>query len=387
MHSFTFHNPTKIYFGKQAIQHLPEELKKVGTNILFVYGGGSIKSNGIYEEVVKIGQQAGKNLVELAGVMPNPRTEKVYEGIQLCKEYAIDFILAVGGGSVIDCAKAIAVGAKTEKDFWETFYVKQEQAKEALPLGTVLTLSATGTEMNPHTVISHRATHTKHGYSSDLLFPVFSVLDPTYTYSLPADQTAYGAVDILAHVFEQYFSLPDEDNVSDNLSEAVMRSVIDSVEVAIREPQNYSARSNLMRASTMALNTLIGMGKEQDWSSHAIEHALSGLYDIPHGAGLAIVFPAWMKYVYKAGLKKFVRYAKNIWWIGMEGGTDEAIALEGIELTKQFFKKIWAPVSLSEVGIPEGDIGKIASLRDWGDGGSYKVITEEDVKEILRMAV
>jgi alcohol dehydrogenase YqhD (iron-dependent ADH family) len=289
---------------------------------------------------VNLCTEAGKNLIELPNVLPNPRTEKVYEGIQLCKTHSIDFILAVGGGSVIDCAKAIAVGAKTEKDFRETFYVKQEQTKEALPLGTILTMSATGTEMNPHTVISHRETHEKHGYSSEFLFPVFSLLDPTYTYSLPADQTAYGAVDILAHVFEQYFSFPDEDNLSDNLSEAVMRSVIDNIETAIREPNNYLARSNIMRASTLALNTLIGMGKEQDRISHNIEHALSGLYDIPHGAGLAIIFPARMHYVYKAGLPKFVRYAKNIWNIETEGKTDEEIALAGIEATKQFFKKI-----------------------------------------------
>ena len=264
----------------------------------------------------------------------------MYEGIQLCKEHSIDFILAVGGGSVIDCAKAIAIGAKTEKDFRETFYVQQERAQDALPLGTILTMSATGTEMDPYSVISHRTTHEKRSYGSDLLFPVFSILDPTYTYSLPADQTAYGAVDILSHVFEQYFSLPHEDNVSDNLSEAVMRSVIDNIETALREPNNYTARANLMRASTMALNTLIGMGKEQDRTSHNIEHALSGLYDIPHGAGLAIVLPAWMKYVYKAGLEKFVRYAKNIWHISTDGKTDEEIALEGIEVTKQFFKKI-----------------------------------------------
>ncbi|MDR0282945.1 MAG: iron-containing alcohol dehydrogenase [Candidatus Peribacteria bacterium] len=272
--------------------------------------------------------------------MPNPRTEKVYEGIQLCKNHAIDFILAVGGGSVIDCAKAIAMGAKTDKDFRETFYIHQERAIDALPIGTILTLSATGTEMNPNTVISNREIHEKHGYNAEVLYPAFSILDPTYTYSLPADQTAYGAVDILAHVFEQYFSFPDEDNVSDNISEAVMRSVIDNIETAIHEPQNYHARSNLMRASTLALNTLIGMGKEQDWNSHNIEHALSGLYDIPHGAGLAIVFPAWMKYVYKSVLKKFVRYAKNIRNVNFEGKTDEKVALEGIEATKQFFKKI-----------------------------------------------
>jgi alcohol dehydrogenase YqhD (iron-dependent ADH family) len=218
--------------------------------------------------------------------------------------------------------------------------VKKEEATDALPVGTVLTMSATGTEMNPSTVISNRETHEKHGYGSDLLYPVFSILDPTYTYSLPADQTAYGAVDILAHVFEQYFSFPDEDNVSDNLAEAVMRSVIDNIEIAVHEPNNYIARSNIMRASTMALNRLIGRGKEQDRVSHKIEHALSGLYDIPHGAGLAIVFPARMKYIYKAGLPKFVRYAKNIWKVETEGKTDAEIALEGIEKTKQFFKKI-----------------------------------------------
>jgi alcohol dehydrogenase YqhD (iron-dependent ADH family) len=299
-----------------------------------------VKKNGIYDQVLNSCKQAEKTVFELAGVMPNPRTEKVYEGIKICKEQQIDFILAVGGGSVIDCAKAIAVGAKTDKDFWETFYVQQEETTDALPLGTVLTMSATGTEMNGNTVVSHWENHEKHGYGSAFLFPVFSILDPTYTYSLPADQTAYGAIDILAHVFEQYFSFPDEDTVSDNLAEAVMRSVIDNIETAIREPHNYTARANIMRASTMALNTLIGMGKEQDWNSHNIEHALSGLYDIAHGAGLAIVFPARMQYVYQAGLPKFVRYAKNIRKVDAEGKSDEEVALEGIRKTKEFFKKI-----------------------------------------------
>lgn len=386
MNSFNFFNPTKIIFGKNAINNLANEVKNY-KNILFTYGGGSIKKNGIYNKVIQILKNENKNVIELDGIMPNPRKEKVYEGIELCKNNNIDFILAVGGGSVIDCSKAIAIGAKTDKDFWQTFYIDWEECTDAIPLGTILTLSATGTEMDSGSVITDWENHIKTHYDSEHMFPKFSILDPSYTYTLPKEQTIYGSIDILAHVFEQYFSMPDESNLSDNLAEAIIRTVIDNLEIAIENPNNYNARANLMWCSTMALNGIIGLGKEQDWNSHQIEHALSGIYDIAHGAGLAIVFPNWMKYVYKNSINKFKKYAVNIWNVDTKNKTEEEIALEGINKTKEYFSKVGAPVTLSEVNIPESDIDKIVETVILTGEGSYLKINKEDIKNILISAI
>lgn len=386
MNSFNFFNPTKIIFGKNAINNLANEVKNY-KNILFTYGGGSIKKNGIYNKVIQILKNENKNVIELDGIMPNPRKEKVYEGIELCKNNNIDFILAVGGGSVIDCSKAIAIGAKTDKDFWQTFYIDWEECTDAIPLGTILTLSATGTEMDSGSVITDWENHIKTHYDSEHMFPKFSILDPSYTYTLPKEQTIYGSIDILAHVFEQYFSMPDESNLSDNLAEAIIRTVIDNLEIAIENPNNYNARANLMWCSTMALNGIIGLGKEQDWNSHQIEHALSGIYDIAHGAGLAIVFPNWMKYVYKNSINKFKKYAVNIWNVDTKNKTEEEIALEGINKTKEYFSKVGAPVTLSEVNIPESDIDKIVETVILTGEGSYLKIDKEDIKNILISAI
>ncbi len=384
MNSFNFFNPTKIIFGENAINNLANEVKNY-KNILFTYGGGSIKKNGIYNKVIQI--LKNKNVIELDGIMPNPRKEKVYEGIELCKNNNIDFILAVGGGSVIDCSKAIAIGAKTDKDFWQTFYIDWEECTDAIPLGTILTLSATGTEMDSGSVITDWENHIKTHYDSEHMFPKFSILDPSYTYTLPKEQTIYGSIDILAHVFEQYFSMPDESNLSDNLAEAIIRTVIDNLEIAIENPNNYNARANLMWCSTMALNGIIGLGKEQDWNSHQIEHALSGIYDIAHGAGLAIVFPNWMKYVYKNSINKFKKYAVNIWNVDTKNKTEEEIALEGINKTKEYFSRVGAPVTLSEVNIPESDIDKIVETVILTGEGSYLKINKEDIKNILISAI
>ncbi len=386
MNSFNFFNPTKIIFGENAINNLANEIKNY-KNILFTYGGGSIKKNGIYNKVIQILKNENKNVIELDGIMPNPRKEKVYEGIELCKNNNIDFILAVGGGSVIDCSKAIAIGAKTDKDFWQTFYIDWEECTDAIPLGTILTLSATGTEMDSGSVITDWENHIKTHYDSEHMFPKFSILDPSYTYTLPKEQTIYGSIDILAHVFEQYFSMPDESNLSDNLAEAIIRTVIDNLEIAIENPNNYNARANLMWCSTMALNGIIGLGKEQDWNSHQIEHALSGIYDIAHGAGLAIVFPNWMKYVYKNSINKFKKYAVNIWNVDTKNKTEEEIALEGINKTKEYFSKVGAPVTLSEVNIPESDIDKIVETVILTGEGSYLKINKEDIKNILISAI
>lgn len=387
MNKFEFYNPTKIIFGENSINKLNELIRPFGKNIMLTYGGGSIKKNGIYNSVIDILESENKNIFELSGITPNPKLDKVYEGIKLCKENNIDFILAVGGGSVIDCSKAIAVGSKIDKDVWDAFYKNKEACEDAIPLGTILTISATGSEMNKGSVITNWETHEKLSYKTDYMFPKFSILDPTYTYSLPREQIVYGSVDILAHVFEQYFSYPDESNVSDDLAEGIMKTVIENLEIALENPTDYNARSNLMWASTMALNDVIRMGKEQDWNSHSIGHILSGLYDIPHGATLAVIFPNWMKHVYKNAPNKFRRYAINIWNINPADKSDEEIALEGINRTREYFSKIGAPVTLKEVNVPKEDIDKIVEMFKFDGKGSYMKLYKEDVREILINAI
>lgn len=387
MDKFTFYNPTKIYFGENSLENLEDEILNKYKNILLVYGGGSIKKEGIYDEVIKILNKLNINIYELSQVLPNPSLEKVYEGINICKENKVEFILAIGGGSVIDCAKAISVGALTTKDVWRNFYVEKLECECALPIGTILTCIGTGSEMNNDSVITNYETKEKLNYPSDKTYPKFSILDPKYTFSLSPNQTVYGAIDILAHVFEQYFSYPDELNLSDHISEKIMKFVIDNLHVVLDNPTDYTSRSNLMWASTMALNNIIGLGKEQDWSSHNIGHALSTLYNLPHGATLSIIFPGWMKYVYKESLEKFKRYAIEIWKIEEKNKTDDEIALDGIIATKEFFKKYGAPVSLNDIGVTEDDFDKIIKVIDIDNAGSYIKITENDIKEILKNCI
>lgn len=386
MNSFSFHNPTQIFFGENSISNLKNALKPYGKNILLAYGGGSIKKSGIYDNVIEILKSADKEIFEISGIMPNPRTEKVYEGAKICKENNIDFILAVGGGSVIDCAKAIAAAAKTDEDFWQKFLIRKEPCDSALPLGSILTLAGTGSEMNRAFVISHWEENKKIGYGDSWLYPKFSILDPTYTYTLPKDQLVNGTVDIFSHIFELYFSQPNESNLSDDIAEAIMKNIIKNLAVALKDPSDYRARANLMWDSTMALNGITGAGKSGDWQSHQIEHALSAFHDIPHGAGLAIVHPNFMKYTYKEGIEKYVQYAVNVWNIDTSGKTDDAVALEGIQRTKDYFSEIGAPVTLTEVGIPKEDIDKM--VKNVGiTGGGYKNLTSEDIKNILIQAL
>lgn len=385
MNSFEFYNPTKIYFGEGAIKNLSKELGKYGPNVLLVYGGGSIKNNGIYNDVMQQMSENSKTVYELSGVTPNPRTDKVYEGIKLCKENSIDLILAVGGGSSIDCAKAIAVGAKTDKDFWQAFYLDQEECFDAIPLASVLTLAGTGSEMDWGSVISNIETKVKTAYHTIYMQPQFSILDPTYTYSLPKNQLINGTVDMMSHIFETYFSEPNVSNVSDDLSEALLKNIIENITVAVENQKDSVARSNLMWDSTLAINGLTALGKEEDWEVHQIEHQVSAFYDIPHGAGLAIITPHYMKYTYKYGLEKYVRFAKNVWHVDPIGKTDDEIALEGIEKTAQFFKQIGAPSTLSHFGIGEEKLGEIAKTVNLG--GGYKILTAQDVENILKAAL
>ncbi len=384
MNEFVWYNPTKILFGKNAVEKMRPELERAGKNVLLTYGGGSIKKNGVYDSVCAILAELGKNVYELSGIMPNPRKEVVYEGIRICKENNVDFILAVGGGSVIDASKAIAAGAKTDLDFWDAFFMGEEEPTDALPIGTVLTLPATGSEMNCGGVVTDWQNNIKTAFEHPLLFPVFSVMDPAYTYSLPREQIIYGAVDMFSHLFEVYFSHPNDNNLSDELSEAVMKNIMTNLEIALADPYNYEARANLMWDGSMALNGITKLSKRQDWETHQIEHAMSAFFDIPHGAGLAVVHPNYMRYTYKHGIEKYVRYAKNIWGVDPTGKSDDEIAMEGIRATHEYFKRIGAPVTLAEVGISTDDADKIVSRTFLLDGG-YLACNEEDIKNIVLM--
>ncbi len=382
MNDFYFYNPTKIHFGKNAIAKMEDELKNYGKNILIAYGGGSIKKNGIYDAAVEILKKCGKNVYELSGIMPNPRTEKVIEGVELCQKHEIDFILAIGGGSTIDCVKAIASAFYLDNpdNFFQELYVDNKQISKALPFGSIATMASTGSEMDQGGVISDWKNNWKLAYSNDLLFPQFSILDPEYTYSVPRDQTVYGTIDMISHIFELYFSEPDSPNVADAMMEGFLKNIFENLVIAVKEPENYNARANLMWSSAVALNGIFRVSKAEDWMGHMIEHALSAFYDIPHGAGLAIVHPAYLKYICKNKPAKFARYAKNVW--GITEGTEEELALKGLEKTSEYFKSIGAPSTLKDVEIPtdrlDEIIGRIVLYPT-----TYSNLSKEDLKNIL----
>ncbi len=386
MDNFVFYNPTKIFFGRDQINNLKEEIIKYGTNVLIVTGGSSVKKNGLFDKAVSILDDKC-NIYELSGVEPNPRLSTVKKGINICKENKIDIVLAIGGGSVIDASKAICAGVKYEGDVWD-FYTRKETIKDALPLGTILTLAATGTEMNGNSVISNWDIKEKRGTGSVFIYPKFSILDPTYTYTVPKNQTINGIVDIMAHVFEQYFSHTKNTPLQDQLCESVLRTVIADAQEVINKPDDYNARSNIMLSGTMALNGIVKMGMAGDWASHAIEHQLSALYDIPHGGGLSIIFPNWMRYVLDDGVEKFKRYAIEVWDVETNNRTDKEIALEGIERTSSFFKEIGAPTDLKYYNIDEEYID-IMSKNAVAEGaiGGYKSLEYIDVKRILTMCL
>ena len=364
MKSFTYYNPTRIVFGRDCVKEsLQGELANYGKRVLLTYGGGSIKKNGIYQTVMDVLQQAGKEVVELSGIMSNPRTTKVREGIALCREHKVDFILAVGGGSVIDCTKFIAGGAKLpeEVDFWQTFFLDHQIVTEAIPFGVVLTMAATGSEMNNGGVITDWDTQKKLSGYGPALFPQFSMLDPTYTYTLPREQVAYGIVDMLSHLLEQYMSTPDDDNVTDSAIEGIFKNILRNVRRSMEELEDYEARSNIMWGATLALNRSLGLGKRQDWMTHALEHALSAFYDIPHGAGLAIMHPAYLRWILPKATPRLMRFTKEVWGIEQSTMSDAEYALAGIVALEAYFKEIGAPSTLKEVGIPKETLGEIAA--------------------------
>ena len=377
-------NPTKLYFGKDSLNFLDEELKNYGDNVLLVYGGGSIKKNGIYDKVIEILKRNHKNIFEDNGVMPNPTIEKVYEGVERGRKAKCDLILAVGGGSVIDYAKALSVSIHCDEDIWEKYFVRfEEPTCEIVPVGSILTMVGTGSEMNGGSVITNFSKHMKVGHVfKENVFPKFSILNPEFTFTVPHYQMVAGIYDIMSHILEQYFSDTD-DNTSDYIMEGLLKSLIHSALIANENPLDYEARSNIMWTATWALNTLVAKGKTTDWEVHMLGQAVAAYTDATHGMTLAAVSMAYYHHIYKCGLPKFKRYAINVFSVDPKNKTDEEIALEGLERMKAFMEKIGLVMHLKDLKVTEDMIDGIADSTFINEGG-YKVLTKEEVKEILR---
>ncbi|MDR4889375.1 iron-containing alcohol dehydrogenase [Fredinandcohnia sp. QZ13] len=387
MENFTYYNPTKLIFGKGQIQELKNEIPQYGKKVLLVYGGGSIKRNGLYDQVIDLLAEIGAEVHELPGVEPNPRLSTVRKGIDICRKEGIEFILAVGGGSVIDCTKAIAAGAKYDGDVWD-FMSRKAVATDALPLGTVLTIAATGSEMNSGSVITNWETNEKYGWGSPAVFPKFSILDPVNTFSLPKDQTVYGMVDMMSHVLEHYFHHVPNTLTQDQWCESILRTVIETAPKLINDLQNYDYRATIMLNGTLALNKMLNMGYSGDWATHNIEHAVSAVYDIPHGGGLAILFPNWMKHVLDENVGRFKQLAVRVFNVNTEGKTDREVALEGIENLREFWSSIGAPSTLADYGIGEESLELMAEKTVvFGEFGRFKVLNKQDSLEILRASL
>ncbi|MCF7908625.1 MAG: iron-containing alcohol dehydrogenase [Candidatus Omnitrophica bacterium] len=385
MLDFNYLVDTKIFFGRDRLDSLGPEIKKYADRVLIVYGRSSIKQNGIYQKIVKILEANNIFYKELSGVRPNPRIKTVREGVALCRENNLGFVLAVGGGSVIDCAKAVACGTLYDQDPWD-FFSKQTEIKQALALGTVLTLAASGSEMNGYSVISNEQTQEKLAAGSDILRPKFSVLDPEVMFNLPKEQTAAGVVDIYVHVIEQYFSSVSGAFLQDRLAEAIFKTCLHYGSVVMNEPKNYQARANIMWASSLALCGLLSYGKIGDWSTHAIEHAVSAVYDVTHGVGLAIIVPFWMNAVLnETTVDKFAEYAINVW--GLEGEDKFALAKQSIKKTREFFDSLAMPKTLREVGVKESELSLLVSkAMVFGPIGTFKKLETLDVLGILKAA-
>lgn len=385
--NFTYHNPTKLYFGKDAVDSLKGELKNYGDNVLLVYGGGSIKKNGIYNRISAILKECGKNVAEVAGVMPNPTSDKLKEGVKIAKDHKTDFILAVGGGSVCDYSKAVSVSVHCDDDPWDKYFVRfEEPSCEIVPVGCVLTMAGTGSEMNGGSVITNHEAKLKIGHVfGDEVMPKFSILDPVYTMTLPKYQMCAGIYDIMNHICEQYFS-GEDDNTSDHISEGLMRSLIVSSRAAVKDPQDYEARSNIMWTATWALNTLISRGKTTDWMVHMLGQAVGAYTDATHGMTLAAVSLPYYRYIMPYGLKKFARFAVNVWGVSAQGKSDEQLAREGLDAMESWMKEMGLVMNISELGANADMIEGIADATLILNGG-YKQLDRSEVVDILKASL
>ena len=385
--NFSYCNPTRLYFGKDAMKGLEEELPKYGKNVLLVYGGGSIKKNGIYAQVKAALEKCGKTVFEDAGVMPNPTVEKLYEGVERARAAKADLILAVGGGSVCDYAKAVSVSVHCDEDPWEKYYIRfEEPTCEIVPVACVLTMVGTGSEMNGGSVITNHAQKLKIGHVFGTeVFPKFSVLNPEFTFTLPEYQMIAGFYDIMSHILEQYFSGTD-DNTSDYIMEGLLRSLIHSAPIAKKNPTDYEARSNIMWTATWALNTLVAMGKDTDWEVHMLGQAVGAHTDATHGMTLAAVSMAYYRYIMPYGLAKFRRYAVNVWGVDPEGKTDEAVAAEGLDRMEAWMKSLGLVMNLTDLGVKEDMIDGLVKSTLVMEGG-YKVLTPEEIARSFRASL
>ena len=388
MNNFNFYSPTYFVFGKETENQAGQYVKKFsGTKVLLHYGGGSVIKSGLIERVKKSLTAQGISYVEVGGVVPNPRSGLVYKAIEICKSEKVDFVLAVGGGSVIDSSKAIALGALYDGDFWDFFSGKK--IEKALPVATILTLSAAGSEGSMGTVITHEEGMLKRATSNEVLRPVFSILNPELTFTLPAYQTACGSTDMMAHVMERYFTNTQEVEITDRLAEAVLMTVIKETPRVIANPNDYEARANLMWSGMVAHNDTCGVGRESDWATHNMEHELSGLYDVAHGAGLAVMFPAWMKYVMQHDVMRFAQFAVRVWGCEMNFQHPDKTALEGIARYEAFMQSIGMPIRFSELGAKAEDIPLLVEKLGLGDRtmGNFVKLTEADIAKIYELAV
>ncbi|MCI6019350.1 MAG: iron-containing alcohol dehydrogenase [Clostridiales bacterium] len=383
--NFTYCNPTRLYFGEDSLFNLSTELKKYGKNIVLIYGGGSIKKNGIYDEVMAILKEEEKNVAEIEGVMPNPTLEKLYEGVSTARNHKADLLLAVGGGSVCDYAKAVSVSVHCEEDPWEKYYIKfEEPSCEIVPIGCVLTMVGTGSEMNAGAVITNREEKLKigHVFADEKIMPKFSIMNPQYTLTIPHYQMVSGIYDIFNHICEQYFS-GEDDNTSDYISEGLMKSVIHSSRIANKNPQDYEARSNIMWSATWALNTLVAKAKSTDWMVHMLGQSVGACTDATHGMTLAAVSLPYYKHIMPYGLAKFVRFAKNVWEVDATGKPDEQIASEGLTAMENWMKELGLVMNITELGATEDMIGDLVNGTLIMPGG-YKVLDADEIEQIFR---
>ncbi|MCB2294043.1 iron-containing alcohol dehydrogenase [Clostridium algoriphilum] len=388
MDNFTFHNTTKIIFGKGSENRVGKEVSKYSKKILLHYGGGTIKKTGLYDRVVSSLKKSGVDYIELGGVNPNPKLSLVRDGIKICKENDINFILAVGGGSVIDSSKAISIGALYNGDVWD-FYLGKARIKDSLPIGTILTIPAAGSESSTGSVITNEDGAYKRAVNSELIYPKFSILNPELAFTLPKYQVASGSADILAHLMERYFTNSQHVELMDRIIESTMKTVINNVSTVLSQADNYDSWAEIMWSGTVAHNNLLNTGRVGDWGSHDIEHELSGIYDVAHGAGLAVIFPAWMKYVYKHDINRFVQFAVRVWNVENSFNVPEKTAIEGIKKVEDFFKLIGLPTNLKELGITDDRLEEMASKATNSDSstvGNFVKLGKEDVYSILKLA-